>query len=177
MGEVVHLGVDHRHGRQLFVVDAPSPTAVRSLLPEGHSFVALVAWNAEHASVDSIGELAEDLLKAGCVYVCCWGQDCERVHDVVDEVAIEHNPDGPLIMTTWHAEGRLEDALCFMLFSTEPVEELRGQCTAAVAVSVGSQTWASTIRYAMLDTRSFERSSGETNDRRRGSAAQQDDGD
>lgn len=171
MIEPEHLGVDHRRDRQLFLVDAPSPTELRSLLPKERPFVALVAWDAAHATVDAIGELAEGLLDAGCVYVCCWGPGCERVHDIIDEVAVDRDPDGPTIMTTWHAEERLEDALRFMLFSTEPVADLGGRCDAAVAVAVASPMWTSALRRAMVDTRAFEASASDTEEEHRDSAS------
>jgi hypothetical protein len=53
-------------------------------------------------------------------YFCSWGPDCERFHDIVDEVLMEDDVGeqkfaGPnsidVIMTTWHAKDSLEDAI------------------------------------------------------------------
>jgi hypothetical protein len=44
----------------------------------------------------------------------CLGPDCERVHDIIDEVIVNRNPgetDEDVIMTTWHDDEALNEAL------------------------------------------------------------------
>jgi hypothetical protein len=86
-------------------------------LPVGN-FACLLAWDARDVSSDKVSEFIEPLLHAGACYFVCWGQDCERVHDIIDEmVSYPENsfsvPNDSCIMTTWHADETLEDALIF----------------------------------------------------------------
>ena len=57
-------------------------------------------------SVDLLARVGESFLDAGLVVVCVWGPDCERVHDVFDEVYVGDGTierDSPM-MSTWHDE-------------------------------------------------------------------------
>ena len=65
-------------------------------------------------STIEISDIANWALDQGAVYVCVWGPDCERVHDIIDEVIVNRNPgetDEDVIMTTWHDDEALNEAL------------------------------------------------------------------
>jgi hypothetical protein len=77
-------------------------------------FTLLLACDA---SVLSDGDMicgVEPLVKRGLVYLSAWGQDCERVHDLVDQIVVRADLEGveedDLLMTTWHTDEPLEDA-------------------------------------------------------------------
>lgn len=52
-------------------------------LPEG-TFCVLLACDALGVSVDAVSDAIESLLERGMAYLCSWGPDCERVHDITD---------------------------------------------------------------------------------------------
>lgn len=126
-------------------------------LPTQH-FICLVAADFTAASDSEIAGLAEDLLELGASYFVCWGAGCERAHDLIDEVTLLIDPpipEGSVIMTTWHADEPLEEALFFLLCSAWPdpgFEDFTG-CT--VAVSVGDEEIAEQIRLALSQPRDF----------------------
>ncbi len=132
-------------------------------LPEGldlpsSRFVLLLAWDATDAPVATIAGLAEAVLRQGAVYVCCWGPDCERVHDIVDECDLERNPDDEdlWVMTTWHADESLDDALWFALFTARPPAPLDRDCRALLALTIGRPDAAARIRQAFRDPKAFD---------------------
>ncbi|MCB0346198.1 MAG: hypothetical protein KDD66_13860, partial [Bdellovibrionales bacterium] len=79
---------DSQTDRELFVLPLSSHEELGPDLavPPEH-FVCLLAWDASAVTVDDISNLAVQLLKAGAAYFVCWGPDCERVHDIIDEIA------------------------------------------------------------------------------------------
>jgi hypothetical protein len=62
-----------------------------------------------------MARFSESLLSQGAVYLLCWGPDCERVHDIIDDTLIGEAEPIPRfdtsIMTTWHDREPLDDAL------------------------------------------------------------------
>jgi len=73
--------------------------------------------------------VAHSALKSGMVYFCAWGPDCERFHGIVDEVVVEDDIGERLffgknrsdtIMTTWHDDEPLNEALDFFVNLTCP---------------------------------------------------------
>jgi len=150
---------DPETNRDLFVLELEAPDDLpRALdLPSRH-FACLVAWDSREASVDEIARLATKLMKEGAAYFVCWGPGCERVHDIVDE--IDADPDDPVgspeasvIMTTWHADESLEDAIWFFLNETSPDEHYETTLGSSLAVSIGSSKWAAVLRAALLKPR------------------------
>ncbi|GEM_PF-235743 len=65
-----------------------------------------------------MNSVVEWILEAGCLYAVAWGIDCEAWHDAIDWANLERFdfediPDEHFIMTTWHADEGLADALWF----------------------------------------------------------------
>ena len=148
MDEVARGGMGER---SLFVLDAASPVGIPTALAmPGPYFVCLLAWDARGVSAVDVGAVAERLLRAGCAYAVCWGPDCERVHDIFDEVELELRPDGPWAMTTWHTDEPLAEAIWFALFSAWPDEAFADGCRSVIGVSVGSPGWAAEVRAAFM---------------------------
>ena len=109
-------------------------------------------WDAVGAPVEVVAALAERLLRAGCVVACCWGSDCERVHDVFDEVDLELHDflgDGTVV-TTWHDDEPLEDAVAFLL-DAEPFPPQRTGCGTVLAMVIGSRAWADVVRARLAE--------------------------
>jgi hypothetical protein len=88
--------------------------------------------------------------------VCAWGPDCERVHDIVDEERDARNPNGPgVVMTTWHEDESLTEALWFVLAATTPDDVHVDAGGATVGVSIGSSAWADEMRDAFARPSAF----------------------
>jgi hypothetical protein len=143
--------------RHLFVLELAD---LRDLLPAqldlpSPHFGCLIAWDASGATVDAIAAFVDRLIKSGAVYFCIWGPDCERVHDVADESAARS---GAAAMTTWHDKESLEETLWFFLNGTWPDGHFEQTFRAGLAISVGSSSWASTMRGALREPRTFSES-------------------
>ncbi len=121
-------GYDPVMERRLFSVAIGSPSELPSelRLPAGN-FACLLAWDARGVSADALSSLVEALLRAGAFYFVCWGPDCERIHDIIDQLASDPNnalglPENSCIMTTWHDSEPLRHALWFFLVNSCPDE-------------------------------------------------------
>lgn len=80
-------------------------------------FRALIVSEAE-VTQEWRNRVAEWLVKSGCLYVVAWGIECEKWHDTVDWNVIEEFdygdiPDDRVIVTTWHADEPLSEAMWF----------------------------------------------------------------
>src|SRR6476661_545738 len=89
----------------------------------GSHFALLLLCDARGAETSAIVAMAHRLLKAGLAYFHVWGPDCERVHDIVDEVVVarelSENRSYP-VMTTWYSDLPLGDALWALLHLSTP---------------------------------------------------------
>ena len=129
-----------------------------SLSPDGRYFVAMLVCDARILTTNAIATAARKLIDDGCVYICCWGHDCERVHDIFDEELVENGFDDAsddTIMTTWHAEEPLKDFIHFSLLHTEPTSKFRTDCSALVAIVIDDAEHATTIRNAFSNSDEF----------------------
>ena len=118
--------------------------------------------SARGAPADAVSTFVEPFLRAGASYFVCWGPDCERVHDIIDEmVSYPDNdfgvPKDSCIMTTRHDPEPLREALWFFLANSRPDEHYQDSTHVALAVSVGSPTWAAEIDEALDHPREFVR--------------------
>jgi hypothetical protein len=145
---------------ELTDLDSLPPTIA---LPSRH-FACLVLLDAQGIEVGSIGRFAESLLSQGAVYVGIWGPDCERVHDIFDEEIVGRGPEVPRfdpgVMTTWHADEDLDDALWFLLEVSYPDDRFFETCGSALVITVGSPMWAAHVREALSDSKAFCRKIG-----------------
>lgn len=125
----------------------------------GPNFACLVAADTRGVPTVEIGRFALSLLESGAAYICAWGEDCERVHDVFDEewVGDGTQPDrfGAGIMTTWHSEETFDDALAFLLLDAR-----RGairNSVPSVVIVVGLPECARRAREVLADPQPFVR--------------------
>jgi len=115
-------------------------------------FVAFVALDTRYLTGERLGELAKDLLEAGCVYMCSWGPDASRIHDMFDWLAVEAELAGrpyveDVLMTSWHEQDSLDDALWFAVFAAFPPV---GEARAVLAVC--DTEWSDEIESRFLDS-------------------------
>lgn len=150
---LLRLGKSPNSGWDVYSLGLPSTSSLPTeiALPSKH-FVCLLSWNAECAEVAEISGLAERLLSFGCVYFCCRGAGCERVHDVVDEVMVGDgftNVAWLGVMTTWHDKDSLDDAVDFFLDSACPAERYLNECHTALAITVGDEFQVTSVELAL----------------------------
>jgi hypothetical protein len=116
------LGFYHATNRAIFVLTFDSLNAAYvSPNSDGQRFVCFCAMDARAMSADELGKFCSGLPQLGCAYLCTWGPDCQRVHDIMDEEIVGDNPPDTKwgdVMTTWHEKDSLEDALHFFLTYT-----------------------------------------------------------
>lgn len=141
--ELGHVGLA-REPVHLLTVAVPEQLCDPIALPSA-CFKCLIAWDAEDASAACIAAVAARLLEAGCVYLCTWGADCQRVHDLCDEVVVHRELESPqsesereaVVMTTWHDTETWSEALEFALHGAWPDDLYAERCRGLLVVLVG----------------------------------------
>jgi hypothetical protein len=155
MSHIELCGYDNVTGRNLFMLELVGPDDVPSRVNlKAKYFGAFIAWDARSQPANVIVSLLAPLIEAGCRYFVCWGPDCERVHDIADECD-PFNGTNAVIMTTWHTDETLEDALWFFLNNAFPDPAFEDDFHSSLAITIGSPSWASAVRTALLDPRAF----------------------
>jgi hypothetical protein len=155
MPNIESCGHDEVTGRNLFMVELATPTELPSnIRVNSKCFGALIAWDARGVSATDVEVLLRPLIDGGCVYFVCWGPDCERVHDTADECDPYANTNS-VIMTTWHNDESLDDAIWYFLNTMFPDPAFEEDFHSSLAITIGSPSWASAVRAALLDPRAF----------------------
>ena len=114
---------------------------------ESRSFGLFLACDARDLADETILRLARTSTKQGLAYLCAWGPDCERVHDMFDSYKVEVDPECErLIMTTWHDNETLEEGLWYFAHCAFAEEVFERNCQSWLAVSVRKPNWENRIR-------------------------------
>ena len=92
------------------------PNEAAPELPTGPLRVIIVSEPA--VSNEWRNATARWLVDGGCLYAIAWGKECEEWHDAVDWAVLQKFdygdiPDDKYVMTTWHADEPLSEALRF----------------------------------------------------------------
>src|ERR1700681_2388283 len=155
MPTLLHIGRSEVSERELFSLHLPAFASLPEsiALPSNH-FIAFLAADASGTDAVILQRFARGLLDAGCIYFCAWGTDCERVHNVFDGECLDVDP---VIMTTWHSEDSLDDALWFFVYSAYPDDGYLDTCRSALALTVGHPEWDEHIRKRLADLDTFNR--------------------
>jgi hypothetical protein len=123
------------------------------------SFVLLLACDARGIGDSVITGFANSMIDKGVAYLCAWGPECERIHDLFDlafvKREIEERQQYPQVMTSWHHDESLDEALWFMLFSAYPDEAFADSCGVDLAVSVANDEWHTQIQRRLSNIKSF----------------------
>jgi hypothetical protein len=137
--------------KRFAVIQVPDLNSPPTLKIPSKRFRLFVAANITDVSTQVVSDFALAALKSGMVYFCSWGPECERFHDIVDEVLVEGRIGeqkfaGPnsidVIMTTWHAEDSLEDAIDFFATCAVPTEGFAADSDFRLVICVANQQWA-----------------------------------
>ena len=152
-------------GLEVFALHAESlrEAAAKLSLPT-QSFIALIACDSDQLAVKEIGEYAIGLMEQGATYICCWGKGCERFHDIIDEIWVVREMDGKYgavakdstLMTTWHNDESLDEALWFLLSSAWPPDGEIESCS-TVVITIGNESWANSVTSRLENMEQFQK--------------------
>ena len=118
------------------------PDALSSLSPH---FVLFLAADAASISDEAVRRVARLALDRGMAYLCVWGNDCSRVHDLFDLERDPNEPEGKEVTTTWHDGEPLSEALWFFRNNAYPDDDFEANCHDWVALSVANSEWLKEI--------------------------------
>jgi hypothetical protein len=140
MAEILYLP-------QIEVFNIDSIEHLGGCLPHrGNYFTMLLAWDAPEIEQDKLINLLQPLVDRGLAYFCAWGNKCSEMHDAVDLCAAKREqafgPADYLLMTTWHDDEPLEEALWFFEMCAIPSEDHVLADLERFAVAVGNSDWA-----------------------------------
>ena len=120
--------------------------------------VLLLCADFSKASGQLLVDIANQLILKGVHYICCWGDECEKGHDCFDEAnVILQIDDGfeRLVMSTWHSNETLDEALWFCIFNAKPEDKFWDKCSTLV-VSVGDHVPINAIPDLLDDIKSLD---------------------
>lgn len=127
--------------REVRILSVKDILQVPAAIGQEHDvFVLFLALNASEVSNEDLRRVAQELIAQGLAYVCVWGDDCSRVHDQFDLERDENEQNGLVIMTTWHADETLHEAVELFRDWTWPDDGFARKIWHRIAVS-----WATTI--------------------------------
>jgi hypothetical protein len=138
-----------RREKQFAVIHSPELKWPSSLEVPSR-FRLFVGANLNDVSTKAVSDFALAALDRGIVYFCAWGPGCERFHDIVDEVIVEDGVSkrrfvGPnasdVIMTTWHEDESLEEALDFFVTCAVPTGGFASDSSFRLVITVGNSDW------------------------------------
>jgi hypothetical protein len=136
--------------RAVFLCPAQSigdlPERIKTSSP---NFGLLLAIDAKGVKSQEILEAGTKLAEKGLAYLCAWGPDCERVHDLFDEAAQKKNDEltgDDVIMTTWHSGDTLIEALWFFLHGAFPTQSFQASCLDWIIAPIRNRGWEQEVR-------------------------------
>jgi len=146
MGELIAYNEEAPFERRMFSLSIPTLKAFPPKLElPSRNYVLLLACDARGIGDSAITAFANSMIDRGIAYLCAWGPDCERVHDLFDQThvlrEIEERREYPHVMTTWHNDESLDEALWYMLHVAYPDDSLAETCGVDLAVTVANDDW------------------------------------
>jgi hypothetical protein len=148
------IGKNTETGRQVGLLFLPQmTTSSLPKMPEPY-FGVFLACDAKSTSDDIVLAFGQALLRQGLAYVCVWGPDCERVHDLFDEVIVENNPhetEQSVRITTWLADETLDEAVWHFLNVCFPADDYYDRCHTEVFIVIANKQWATDIEARIAD--------------------------
>lgn len=122
-------------------------------------FVLLLAADFSNIDKDLLFDAAKRLIDKGLAYVCTWGPGCEMAHHVFDMANVlweEENGSEYHVMSTWHHDESLEEALWFCIFNATVDDEYWDNCS-TVSVAINNGGWYKTIAKSLADVSAFSK--------------------
>ncbi len=117
-------------------------------------FILLIAIDASSIEDERISVIAKTLLSRGLAGFSVWGPDCSRVHDLFDLERDPDESDETLVVTTWHENEPISEAVCYFDLNAYPSSDFESDCSDWVTIAVGSESWEEEISAAL--TKGFD---------------------
>lgn len=144
-----HFERDETTERDLFFIAAPEIADIPPAFTfPSQNFAALLVTDSTRIADEALATFSTSFVRAGCSYFCSWGPDCERAHDIFERQCLDIDP---VIMTTWHADEPLDEAIWFFLRTTFPDDAYFDTTRTGLAVVVGAPDWASHVERRLRD--------------------------
>jgi hypothetical protein len=140
--------------KTLQLIELNSMAWPESLKLPSRRFRLLVASDVTAFDAVIIQKFAHAALSNGMAYLCVWGPGCSRFHDIVDDViayddATERLFAGPnnsdTVMTTWHDNESLNEAIEYFLEVACPTDGFASDSDYWLAISLGNAEWTRNI--------------------------------
>ena len=136
----------YRLGTVLTIVEIPA--SLESCSPH---FMLLLALDASSIGNERISAIAQSLISRGLAGISVWGPDCSRVHDLFDEERDPNETNETVVMTTWHDNEPISEAVCYFDLCAYPAEGFEAECSDWVAISVANESWKEEMRSALIE--------------------------
>lgn len=105
-------------------------------------FTLFVVADASSIGDDEIATLLHPWVTTKLMYFCAWGPHCERVHDTVDRLFRQlSDSETRTLMTTWHADEPLEEAVWYFDVVAWPSEVDPSHPLTRIAIVAGNMRW------------------------------------
>lgn len=155
----VTTGHDPESGRSLLLHAVATPDDFPSdFQASSDYFVAMLICDGSRISNKDVALLSRRLIDAGCAYLCCWGTECERIHDLFDTEWIDNGFDpnsSDTIMTTWHTTDSLDDFIEYAICFANPTDKYQKQCNSVVAIVIDDAHASDRIEEVFSDPAGF----------------------
>src|SRR5262245_51266114 len=160
MFQPIRIGRNEVSERDLFLVGAPTIDKVPTVFDlSSKYFGILLVCDARTVENAVMAKIADSLLANGMKYFCSWGEECERMHDLVDEVIVggDYEAKDSVIMTMWFADESLDEALWQFLYVAFPAAEYESDCRADLIIAIGNSEWEEQIKRRVSDLNGLNR--------------------
>ncbi len=129
-------------------------------------FILFIACDFSKYSIDELSDFAEKMLDSGVACVCTFGTDCGKMHDIFDDIIVYREviekKEFPHILTTWHENDTLDEALWFGLFSAFVDDDYIKECKSTLIVAVEDEEWNKHLLSKLSNIRNFHQETLET---------------
>jgi hypothetical protein len=161
----VYVDEDFPGGKSLYCLSSASLSELASSLrvPSRH-FALLLAADATGWRDEDVLAAARTLVEKGLALLVAWGPDCERVHDLFDHARGPDEPAESVLLTTWHGDETLDEALWYFVGCAAPAEAYLETCPSWVAASISHPGWAEHIRARMEGSKTLLRATGDADE-------------
>jgi len=131
---------------------------VANAQPSSKHFGLLLVGDAKECSDEILIHIADDLQEKGLAYLCAWGEGCNRVEDIFDEVYVGRELDGKVrasgddtLMTTSHRDDALSDAVWFFAHCAWPTKHFASDCKDWIVAVIADKKSAAYVRENIVE--------------------------
>jgi hypothetical protein len=161
MGSLQILGAYSLTNRKLFYSEIEEYSSHIDLSTiKSTYFNCFLYWNDSNVKESDLN-FVKQLIDAGCIYFDIWGPDCEKQHDIIDELICLIYPyfnSDDIILTSWHSSDSLDAALWTFLNANYPANKYCDECRSSFALSIkGTEINRHRIKYSLMYPDKFSR--------------------